>query len=288
MQQPRHHAAARGTVGLAEDELGRVPAVVGAEIALDEADNRARVRVDAPEVPVPVGRHRGGIARTHWVDEDEVALVEQSVGVVLDRVGRGRRKLRQAGPDAARREGSEQQKHRRGARAAVVEKGDRPFRRRQTVGREADVEKLGIGLCRRRIHGHKMAGPRRVWKALAADGRDVVGDRGALGRVGDGRVGAGAVGRPVDEWLIGWRGLFDRVVGHGTGPGSAPDITPAMFNMTTDDQPSRTNSRAAALTRASTVIRLRETSGLSPDRIGACDLKPMTRSTRMRGRQRVG
>jgi len=72
VQPPRHHAGPRRAVGLAEQEFRRVPAVVKAEVSLDEVRNRARVGIDTPEVALDVRRHCGRVAGANGVDEDEV------------------------------------------------------------------------------------------------------------------------------------------------------------------------------------------------------------------------
>ena len=101
---PAEHAAARGAVRFAEQEFRRVPAVVLGQVSLDELLDRTCVLIDAPEIAVLVRRDRGRVAGADRVDEHEIAAVEQAVGVVLHRIGRGRREVRQGGLDAPRRE----------------------------------------------------------------------------------------------------------------------------------------------------------------------------------------
>ena len=88
----------------------------------DGAGEGVRVAVHAPD---GLGVHTlgdGGVAGAERVQEDEVALAQQRVGVVLH--ARGQREMRGAvGGHAARADAAEVHGDRRAARAAVVAEG---------------------------------------------------------------------------------------------------------------------------------------------------------------------
>src|SRR5882762_6101990 len=74
---------AEGAVAFADEEFGRVPAAVTADVQGDELGEGLYVLVDAPEVFVL--RFADGVAEAgaDWIDEDHVGLVEQGAGIVL-------------------------------------------------------------------------------------------------------------------------------------------------------------------------------------------------------------
>src|SRR6202041_1005302 len=61
---------AGGAVGLADEELGRVPTLVGVEVALDEAVEGVQVLIDAGEVLGRGFAHGARVAGERSVDED--------------------------------------------------------------------------------------------------------------------------------------------------------------------------------------------------------------------------
>ena len=97
---------AGGAVALAEQVLRRGPAVVVAQVLRDEAADRLDVRIDAPELVVLVIAHRVAQAGADRVDHHQVALVEQSVLVVDQLIGRRRRRIGIGDDDASRSEHS--------------------------------------------------------------------------------------------------------------------------------------------------------------------------------------
>ena len=126
--EPRHeHRAADAAVALAEDVLGRVPAVVHGEEGADEVGDGVGVLVVAPEVGVLLVAERAAEAGADRVDLDEVGEAQQARRVVLEPVGRRARVLRVARDvDAPGADETEVQEDRGGARPAVEEERDRP------------------------------------------------------------------------------------------------------------------------------------------------------------------
>ncbi len=92
-QSVRQPARAERAVQFAEDELRAVPAVVDRQPALDAAGEGVDVGVGAPQRLELGIAERARKARADRVDEDEVGLVEQAVGVVLELERRPRRRL---------------------------------------------------------------------------------------------------------------------------------------------------------------------------------------------------
>jgi hypothetical protein len=144
--------------------------------------------------PRPAGADR--------VDEHHVGGVDQRFGIRAEAVG-GRVDVdRIAGLHAHRREAAHVQPHRRRARAAIVEEGDRPIGAGGAVARVGGVEDRGARLAvvvadRQRARG------RGVGDALAGDGDRAVADGGMLVDrwtfpgvldIGDHRVAMAALG----------------------------------------------------------------------------------------------
>ena len=162
LQDVRQHRRPGRAVALAEEIFRRVPAIVFAQKALDEAGEGVRVLVDSPEGLFLVLAVELSEAGAGHVDEHQVAGVEQAVGVV-DQLVRGRRRMLVAG---SRHMLWPQRTHmepdRRAARAAVVEERDRtrfrllalleirhiehPCRRRSVLGL---LHEGGVGVGKR-------------------------------------------------------------------------------------------------------------------------------------------
>jgi len=134
--------------------------------------------------------------------KNQVALVEQAVGVVFDRVRRGRREVRHRRPDAARPERAEQHEHRGRTGPAVIEERERPGFLFLVVLRERDVEHPRGGLRTARVDDHQMADRRRVVDLFAVYRDRVMRDRSVLVGRGDGIVGPVAVGDRIEEGLV--------------------------------------------------------------------------------------
>ena len=111
-------------VAFADEELRRIPAIVAAEVGVDELAEGFDVFVDAVEVFF-VGFANGvAVTGAHGVDEDEVGFVEKAFTVVDEFVRGGRSELRVESPNAARAECAHVQPHGGGAGAAVIEERD--------------------------------------------------------------------------------------------------------------------------------------------------------------------
>ena len=89
LQNVGQHRRARGAVALAEDVLGRVPAVVLGDETLNEARKGVGVFIHAPEGLSRVFAGEAAEAGAGHVDKNQIAGVEQRVGVVHKFVGRG-------------------------------------------------------------------------------------------------------------------------------------------------------------------------------------------------------
>lgn len=121
-----HARRARGAVALAEQILGRAPAVVVVDVPHDEAADRFDVRIDSPEILVLAFANRMAESGADGIDQHQIGLVEDAVNVVDHLVGCRRRRAGVGGDDAARPERSHVQPERRRAGTAVVGESDRP------------------------------------------------------------------------------------------------------------------------------------------------------------------
>ena len=115
---------AGGAIALAEDVLGRVPAVVLGDETGDEAGEGVGVFVDAPEGLSGVLADEAAEAGAGHVDEDDVADVEQGAGVVDELVGSGGQVLIGVGDDVLGAERTHVEPDGGAAGTAVVEEGD--------------------------------------------------------------------------------------------------------------------------------------------------------------------
>ncbi len=180
---------ARRAVGFAEQEFRRIPAIVLGDVALHETAERGDVLVRAPEalvrirvlvLPVLFGRDALRVARADRVDEDEIGLVEQAVGVRHEMVRRRRRRVRTRGLDAHRRERAHVQPDARRARAAVVQ--ERHWSIRGTLAIAdciGDVKHARVRLAFF-VADDQRAGGGRVGDAATADRHAVLGGDGFL------------------------------------------------------------------------------------------------------------
>ena len=180
----------------------------------------AGVLVDAPERLVLVLAGDAAEARARRVDEDEIAGVEQAVVIVDDVVRRRRRVGVVGGDDASGPERAHVQPHRRRARSAVEQEGDRPLSRARAL-----LEIGGVEHRRSRRRGSSRPGFLVVLVRGRGDGHVVP----VLGvhdqRAGDGGVvhaAAFRADRAVGLHLVGLEvlagalhGLLGRLVGCG-------------------------------------------------------------------------
>src|SRR5882762_6109968 len=93
---------AEGAIAFADEEFGRVPAAVTADVQGDELCEGLYVLIDAPEVFVL--RFADGVAEAgaDGIDKDHIGLVEKGAGIVLQLVWRRRSGFGVGGEDAAR------------------------------------------------------------------------------------------------------------------------------------------------------------------------------------------
>src|SRR5258705_5591574 len=89
LQVIAERGGAEGAVAFADEEFGRVPAAIAADVQSDELCEGFYVLVDPPEVFVL--RFADGVAEAgaDGIDENHVGLVEECAGIVLQLVWRG-------------------------------------------------------------------------------------------------------------------------------------------------------------------------------------------------------
>ena len=126
----REAGAAHRPVAFAEEVLGRIPAAVLRQELRDELGEGIDVLVDPVERLFLVLAGDPAEPGARRVDEHQVAGIEQALVVVDDLIRRGRGMRSSAVDDAPRAERAHVQPHRRRARPAVEEEGDRSARRR--------------------------------------------------------------------------------------------------------------------------------------------------------------
>src|SRR6267378_8373818 len=100
----RKRGGAKRAVALADQELGRVPAGVAADVGMDKLRQRLDVLIHAPEILVL--RFARGVAesRSHRVDEYQIRFVQEAICILRKLVGWRWRGTGIYGNDAARRE----------------------------------------------------------------------------------------------------------------------------------------------------------------------------------------
>ena len=111
-------------VALANQKLGRIPAVVAAQVGVDELSEGVHVFIDAVEIFFRRFADNVAVPGAHGVDEDEIVLVEKAFGIVHELVGGRRSEGAVDGPSAARAESTHVQPHGGGAGSSVIEEGD--------------------------------------------------------------------------------------------------------------------------------------------------------------------
>src|SRR6202789_3592710 len=115
---------AEGAVAFTDEKFRRIPAVVAIEIDVDELGEGFHVLIDAPEIFVLGFADGAAESGADGINEDQIGLVEEGVGVVFNFVGGGR-SGRGVGIDhAARAEGTHVQPDRSGTGAAVIDESD--------------------------------------------------------------------------------------------------------------------------------------------------------------------
>src|SRR6185437_8478743 len=123
----------RRAIAFAEQVFGRVPAAVLRQEFLDEGRERGGVDVDAVELLLLVLAGDAAEAGAGRVDEDEIAGVEERVGIV-DHLVRRRRGVRiVAGHDTLGPKGAHVQPDGRRAGTAIEQEGYRATARRDAA-----------------------------------------------------------------------------------------------------------------------------------------------------------
>src|SRR5215472_3794949 len=90
LQDVGEDGGAGRAIAFAEDEFGRVPAVVFGEKVNDKAGEGIRVLVDAPEGLFSILSDEAAEAGARHIDENQVAGIEQRVLVLDQLIGRAR------------------------------------------------------------------------------------------------------------------------------------------------------------------------------------------------------
>jgi len=185
LQRRRQSRGAPCAVALADDELGRVPAIVARYVQADEVADRGDVLGEAVELARVHARQCPAVAGRHRVDEHQVGDVEHGV-LVVDHRGRRHQARRRmvavhaaavAELDAARAHQADVHPHRSRSRAAVEREQQRPL---GSIGNAVlgvgDVEDVGersaVGIRQR-----QGAGTGGVVDGRAVDHHAALGDR---------------------------------------------------------------------------------------------------------------
>ncbi len=92
------------------------------DVSFDELPEGRDVLIHAEEVFFLAGADDAPESAVGHIDKDEIALVEQTVGILSNLIRRRARRATVGGHDADRPERSHAQPHRRASRAAVVKK----------------------------------------------------------------------------------------------------------------------------------------------------------------------
>ena len=119
---------ARGAVAFAADKERRAPEVVFVQEAADEFAEGGQIVLHSAEVRAVAGLVRAAEARAHGVDEDQVAGIQQAVGIVDVGVRRRRGQAVRLHLHHLGAEGAHVQPDRGRARSAVEQEPDRPLR----------------------------------------------------------------------------------------------------------------------------------------------------------------
>src|SRR6516162_937925 len=86
MKHPCKHTRAWRCVGLAKEKFWRIPASIYREITFDKLLYGARIFINPPKINILAGCDRRRIARPNWINEDEIALIEQAVWIIVQKV----------------------------------------------------------------------------------------------------------------------------------------------------------------------------------------------------------
>src|SRR2546422_8416521 len=198
LQIVRKRGGAERAVAFADQELGRIPAGVAADVRIDELRQRFDVLIHAPKILVLRFAHGVAESRSHGVEENQIRFVQQALWVLREFVGRRRRGTGIDRDDPARRERPHVQPHGRRTWAAVIDKRDRPLA--QVLRVAARVRRVINERGRFLLFVFQQNRGRGglVRNLLPADPDSVIGDGGFF---------LGGRGRRL-RWLIGGLGVF--------------------------------------------------------------------------------
>ena len=174
---------AERAVTLADEELGRVPALVHRQVAQDEAVKGLQVRVHAGEVLGHGLAHGARVAGERRVNEDQVRFVEQRVLVRGQREGRAGCGVGAVRLDAHRGKRPHVQPERGGPGAAVIEEADGAGAGLGAVEGVRDVKNGAVGLVVV-VANEQRPGRGSVLERLAVEGQFVVRGNALLRRNG--------------------------------------------------------------------------------------------------------
>ena len=111
LQNAGHDRGAGGAIALSKEVFGRVPTLVGGEEACNKAGKRMRVGIDPPKSFFLVLAKEPAEAGAGRVDKDQVADVEQALGIVYQLIRSGISVLVVGGNDAPRTKSAHVQPH---------------------------------------------------------------------------------------------------------------------------------------------------------------------------------
>ena len=195
LQVQRQPRRARGAVALADQVLRAAPAAVAREVEADELAHRVEVALVLVELGHLLALDHPRVAGADRIDEHQVAVGQQRVLVVDQRIGRRRRIAHLVGGHALGSEDPEVQPHAARARAAVEAEGHRPlFRLLHALERVGGEEERGTRLVALAlavlvvvlvvvVAQHHGAAGGRVVERLPADDEAVLGDDDAFLRL---------------------------------------------------------------------------------------------------------
>jgi hypothetical protein len=127
LQVQRQSRRARGAVALADQILRAAPAAVAREVEADEFAHRVEVALVLVKLGHLLALDHPRVARADGIDEHQVAVGQQRVLIVDERIGRWRRIAHFVGGHALGPENPEVQPHAARAGAAVETEGHRPL-----------------------------------------------------------------------------------------------------------------------------------------------------------------
>ena len=162
----RNAGSPRSSVTLAKEKERRAPALVACEIEPDEFAESFDVTFDAEKFLGQLGVGGAAEAGLHGIDEHDIALVQQAMGIVRDAIGRGWQQAIGQHRDPPRSQRAHMKPDGRRPRAAVERESQRTLFNILTVEGVGHEKHLGFDLAVAALDGKASRG-RRVFQHLA-------------------------------------------------------------------------------------------------------------------------